>query len=313
MDGVAGGNETSTTEDDGPVEVLEDDVVELELHDSGDDGRKESREEEEHKAVVDLTLRELAGGSDDTPDDGCSAEDLRRGTDKPVWLVSVAHAVDIREHPRLHAELDGTSDNRRRHLRPEHGPRRDLHVVTELEVGCELQSLGHGDVAPGLEHHHGDGLAGEGVADDELCDDVEADLLVRDGLDHADGDDVEEGDDEGEDEGPDGHACWPDFDDNDTEDEHRHWRGVRDDKIIDGEETRTEDDAVPPLGDLRVLGHQTSVDIRLLVHRTTRLHPDLLAEVDERMRDRSCMLLSAYMRLKNTSENSPVMEANERP
>lgn len=72
---------------------------------------------------------------------------------------------------------------------------RDLHVVTELEVGDERQRLGHGDVTPGLEHHHRDRLSGKGVTNDELSDDVEADLLVRDGLDHADGDDVDVSDD----------------------------------------------------------------------------------------------------------------------
>ena len=40
--------------------------------------------------------------------------------------------------------------------------------MAELEVGRELQRLGHGDVAERLEHHHRDGLSGEGVADDQL-------------------------------------------------------------------------------------------------------------------------------------------------
>ena len=48
----------------------------------------------------------------------------------------------------------------------------------------------------------------------------------------------------------------------------------------------TEDDAVPPLWHLRVLRHQACVDIGLLAHRTPRLDPDLLAEVQERVRER---------------------------
>ena len=67
--------------------------------------------------------------------------------------------------------------------------------MAELKVIRELQRLSHCDVTPGLEHHHRDGLAGQGVADDKLRDDIETDLLVSDGLDHADGDDVDEGDD----------------------------------------------------------------------------------------------------------------------
>ena len=51
---------------------------------------------------------------------------------------------------------------------------------------------------------------------------------------------------------------------------------------------RTEDDAVPPLGNLRVFGHQAGMNVGLLMHRAARLDPNLLAEVDERMRESSC-------------------------
>jgi hypothetical protein len=78
-------------------------------------------------------------------------------------------------------------------LGSEHGARGNLHVVTKLEVRSEGQRLGHGNVAPGLEHHHGDGVARESVSDDEFGDDVETDLLVSDSLDHANGNDVHEG------------------------------------------------------------------------------------------------------------------------
>lgn len=85
-------------EDDRPVEVLKDDVVELQPHDPLDGRCEESREEEDHQAVVNLTLRELAGRTDDAPDHRGRAEDLRRGADEPVQLVSIAHPADIREH-----------------------------------------------------------------------------------------------------------------------------------------------------------------------------------------------------------------------
>ena len=72
------------------------------------------------------------------------------------------------------------------------GDSRNLHVMTQFEVRTEGESLGHGDVTPGLEHHHSDGLAGEQVTDDQLSDDVQTDLLVSDGLDDTNGDGVEE-------------------------------------------------------------------------------------------------------------------------
>lgn len=88
---------------------------------------------------------------------------------------------------------------------------RDLHVMTQFEVRTECESLGHGDVTPGLEHHHGDRTTGESVSDDQFGDDtrgkekmlrevdvedtrwrmgsvLQADLLIGDSLDHTNGD-----------------------------------------------------------------------------------------------------------------------------
>ena len=72
---------------------------------------------------------------------------------------------------------------------------RNLHVVAELKVGRELQSLSHRNVTPSLEHHHGDWATRESVADDQLSNNVETDLLVGNSLDDTNGDDVHEGDD----------------------------------------------------------------------------------------------------------------------
>ena len=52
------------------------------------------------------------------------------------------------------------------------GNSRNLHVMTQFEVRTEGESLGHGDVTPGLEHHHCDGSTGEGVTDDKFGNDA---------------------------------------------------------------------------------------------------------------------------------------------
>lgn len=103
--------------------------------------------------------------------------------------------------------------------------------MPKLEVGRKLQSLSHSDVSPGLEHHHSDWPSGKSIPDDKFGDDVQADLLVGDGLDHANGDHVDEGDDKSENECPNWHLRWPEFDGEDTEGEHRK-----------------EDDGIPPFG-----------------------------------------------------------------
>jgi len=64
--------------------------------------------------------------------------------------------------------------------------------MAEFEVRSELQRLGHGNVTPGLEHHHSDWASGEGISDDQFSNNIEPDLLISDGLNHADGNNVEE-------------------------------------------------------------------------------------------------------------------------
>ena len=87
------------------------------------------------------------------------------------------------------------------------GDSRNLHVMTQFEVRTEGESLGHGDVTPGLEHHHCDRSTGEGVTDDKFGDDaklkscqwdieyqgikrgiLQTNLLIGNSLNHTDGD-----------------------------------------------------------------------------------------------------------------------------
>lgn len=72
--------------------------------------------------------------------------------------------------------------------------------MAELEVGGELQPLGRGDVAVGDEDHVGDGAAGEDDTADELADEVDGGMLVRDGLHDADGNEEDGADGQGEEE-----------------------------------------------------------------------------------------------------------------
>ena len=121
--------------------------------------------------------------------------------------------MDVGEHPCLNTKLNGTGNDGSHDLAEEHGARRNLHVVAKLHVGGESQRLSHGDITEGLEQHlrrgrisieclevhagpltyHGQGLAGQPVTNDQFGNDVQTDLLVSDGLNHADGDRVHEG------------------------------------------------------------------------------------------------------------------------
>ena len=93
-------------------------------------------------------------------------------------------------------------------------------------------------------------------------------------------------DDEGEHKCPHRELRVPHLNRHDAEDKHCNYKNtlVRGTPLV--REVLTEDHHVPPFGNLGVLGHQARVDIRLLTHRAPRLHPDLLAEVEERVRER---------------------------
>ena len=63
-----------------------------------------------------------------------------------------------------------------------------------------MPTLRHGNVTPSLKHHHREGAPWEGISNDQLSNDVETDLLVRDSLNHSDGNNIEERDHESKDE-----------------------------------------------------------------------------------------------------------------
>lgn len=59
--------------------------------------------------------------------------------------------------------------------------------MAELHVGGELEALGGSDVAVGHKDHVCDGTTGKDRATNELADEVETTLLIRDSHDDADG------------------------------------------------------------------------------------------------------------------------------
>jgi hypothetical protein len=57
-----------------------------------------------------------------------------------------------------------------------------VHVVTKLQILTEIQCLGHDNVSKGLEYHYSNRVSRLNVTDDELSEDVETKLNVREGL-----------------------------------------------------------------------------------------------------------------------------------
>jgi hypothetical protein len=133
----SGRNQTSRTEDEWPVDVANPRVVELELHETCDSGSKCAGQEEEAKTVVHLTLRELTSRSDDTPDDGRRTKHSGRRANETIGLVSVAHAVNVGEHPSLNTKLDSSSNDCSDDLTPEHRTRAERETG-ENQHACSM-------------------------------------------------------------------------------------------------------------------------------------------------------------------------------
>ena len=170
---------------------------------------------------------------------------------------------DVCKHPFLSEDADDAADKGCYDLDEEHDPRWDFHVVSEFEVTGETDGLGGADVGDGFEDHVGDGTTGEHVTRDHLVENVERDLLVRDGLDHGQGDGEERGEEEGEEGAPDGELGREDFDCSEEQDE--------------GDDS---DGCVPPTRDFWVSEHETGVDVALVTKTSAEPACNVTTEPD---------------------------------
>ena len=78
-------------------------------------------------------------------------KDLATGTREMLWLSRRADTLDVVESKVQDNDLDEAGEGCGNHLRHEHGPRRNLHIVAKLQIRHEAECLRHGDVAESLE------------------------------------------------------------------------------------------------------------------------------------------------------------------
>jgi hypothetical protein len=143
--------------------------------------------------------KELAR-SDDAPQDAAVEVHPCNRARETIQSLRGTDIRDINKHPIKHHNLRDRRHHRRGHLHTKQDPRRDFHVMAQLQIGTELDALGGRDVPVGDEDHVCDWPAGEEDAADELADQVDAAVLVCDGHDDGDGDEEEGADGEGEEE-----------------------------------------------------------------------------------------------------------------
>ncbi|KAH6607395.1 hypothetical protein Trco_003708 [Trichoderma cornu-damae] len=170
------GQQADAAEDDGGADVAPEGLGPAASQQPGGDGRDGADEPEPLQGGVEGAVAEDAGGADGAPDDGGRVEDAAAGARVVVLLVHGADVGDVAQGPVHDGNLHNGGPHGGDELRREHDAGGHLHVVAELEVLGKVQGLGHGDVAVVFEHHHGEGPAGNHVADDEFGEDVEAEL-----------------------------------------------------------------------------------------------------------------------------------------
>lgn len=145
---------------------------------------------------------------------------------------------------------------------------RNFEVVTKFHILNKVQSLSHCDVAEGLEEHHGYWSSRKHVTNHELGQHVEPKLRVGDALDHADGDEEDNGEQKRYDQRPPSEMGVPDQDSNERQGEQ------------DGKQC-----IVPPVWCVSVLAHHLKMNVSILVSRQPPTLDDLGPMENDRMHD----------------------------
>ena len=125
--------------------------------------------------------------SDDAPEDATVKMHSRQWTRKAVDRVDLAKARNECEHPIQNANLRKTRYERCDHLYHEHDLWWNLHVLTQLEIRREFDSLGRADVTISRENHVRHWPSGKSVSAHKLRNEVKTEVLICDRHDDSNG------------------------------------------------------------------------------------------------------------------------------
>ena len=171
----------STEQEDGNVEVGED--LELLTEEVEGDGQDSTQRETPQQPIVDGTRTEHLFGAESTPQDGSGEKCVGVGTSEVILLRGQADVRDlghlIIENCRAH---QGGGEGCP-HLTAEGDPRSDVRVAGELETLSEVESLRGRGAPVRLEIVHSSGVTREPETTEELGNNVQGNLDVRDGQD----------------------------------------------------------------------------------------------------------------------------------
>jgi hypothetical protein len=163
------------------VKVGED--LELLSEEAEGDGQDSTQRETPQEAIVDGTRTEHLFRTESTPEDGSREKCVVPGTSEVILLRGQADVGDLRHLVIENGHADESGDEGYPHLAVEGDPWSDVHVVGELEILSEEESARGRDESVSLEVAHSGGVTREPETTEELGNNVQANLDIRDGHD----------------------------------------------------------------------------------------------------------------------------------
>ena len=138
-----------------------------------------------HKAIVDGTRTEHLLGTKSAPKDRSGEESVVSGASEVIPLRWQADVGNLGHLIVENGRANEGGDESRPNLTVEGDPWSDVHVVGELKILSEVESVRGRDVSIRLEVVHGSGIPGEPETTEEFSDNVQGDFDIRDRPDDA--------------------------------------------------------------------------------------------------------------------------------
>ena len=159
------------------------------------DGQDGAQRETPQQPIVDGARTEHLFGTESTPEDGSREKRVGFGTSEVILLRGQADVGDLGHLVIENGRGDESGDESCPHLAVEGGPWSDVHVVGELEILSEGESLRGRDVSVNLEVVYSSGVTGEPETTEKLGNNAQGNFDVRDGQDNTKRDAEDHGED----------------------------------------------------------------------------------------------------------------------
>ena len=174
------------------MEVGED--LELLAEEVEGDRQDSTQRETPQEAIVDGTRTKHLFRTESAPEDGSRVKLAAHGTSEVILLLGRANVRDLGHLVIENGRADEGADESPPYLAVEGDPWSDVHVVREFKILNENENTRGREGSVNLEVVHSGGVTGEPETGEELGNDVQSNLDVRDRRDDAARDAEDHGD-----------------------------------------------------------------------------------------------------------------------